>query len=147
MKVMATACLLARFDTRQIGSRLPPGLRTAQAFFGAKVHRTFATPSSPHGRRALRTRQSVAPRFPDECVMHSVPCPTAFGLMDNGPKNAAPQRFQIGPGQNARSGGRRTSSGDAGLQQAMVVDHHYLGQKLGAVLLANAVMRAAGCGE
>jgi hypothetical protein len=73
MKFIATACLLARFDTRQIGPRL-----------------------TVHGRRALRSRQSAAPRFTDGRLLQHFPCPTAFGLLNNSPKNAAPQRFQIG---------------------------------------------------
>ena len=68
---------LPRFDTRQIGSRLPPGPPTGRAFFGANVHRTFAIPSSPHGRRENAPAQSAAPRFPEHCTRPNPPCPAA----------------------------------------------------------------------
>ncbi len=64
------------FDTRQIGSRLPPGPRTAQAFFGAKVHWTFAYPSSPPGRR-VAPAQSGATRFTSHGTWTYLPCLSA----------------------------------------------------------------------
>jgi hypothetical protein len=42
--------LFAGFVSRQIRPRLPPGPPTGRAFFGAKVHWTFAPPSSPPRR-------------------------------------------------------------------------------------------------
>ena len=58
--------------------------------------------------RSCLTRQARFTRPPAShgptsrgLLLHHVPCPTAFGLMINSPKNAAPQRFQIGMEQES----------------------------------------------
>lgn len=102
----------ARFVPRQIVPRLPPGRATGAAFFGAKVHWTFADPSSPPGRRvAARSRparrgrafdgeivhrtisdpvspQAATPRFPNRTGQTDNPLPSGLRLRPIGPGKA-----------------------------------------------------------
>ena len=41
--------------------------------------------------------RAITPRFISIGLLHTIPCPTASRLVGNGPKNYAPQSFQIGP--------------------------------------------------
>ena len=82
---------LARFDPRQIGSRLPA-----------------------RGRRVAAPAQSGAPRFPTRGTCTHAPCPTASGLMGNGPENAAPQRFLSARGPEANGLGSQACIADKG---------------------------------
>ena len=65
--------------------------------FGKGLLRWFLARFDTRQIRPRLPAPAGAPRFPDGCLLHHSPCPTAFGLLHNSPKNAVPQHFQIGP--------------------------------------------------